>query len=1018
MDSLLRGMHLTNQASYSVGSLSSITQLDLSQKPAQVAEIVSTWSAYSAGLGPSFASALDVLGQYLLLDTFVLIPSYVVLIGVLLLRARRARPPELTGGPRRSLDLLIAAGLSTLAIVAAADLIENLFSWGVVARLWDGQPVANWSVRMMWAGSFVRSLGLALLAAGAVVILALRRQKVSGFAQTLIAVRGELLVLALVALAFTAMPQTADVMRRWTVSVGLITTVFATALAVLLQWTSSRTLRGLQSSAERTAAGETLQPAVVRVPLADRPVPLRRLVVLALLAGFAVQLVFTAGLGIPLGLRLGIPVALVGVLWLFGIPVPPAPFDRGDRPISDTARTTLPRVLGAAVLVVVGATVIKAAVAQMVFARHGDWWLLFALLPLAVGIYRLHTKTATTMGRLEAIVILGVVAAGGWLLVTADDPELSPVALTWAGLMILYGAMPFFYSYDPASAPSTFTATRMEESKVRPILAGGMILAAATVIGLVLFPLDLAPAIGTVSVILLAAMVFAAIAAALVGFAEWTRPPDILAAFSLKRTPVFVLLIVWQLIAGGSSHDITVIANGERGAQPGITIDQVWERWQGRNPAASAATTAAHGRRAIPMVFVATSGGGLRAAAWTGYVMDCLFGDGSASGCTDADASRVGSILATSGVSGGSLGLASFSGAAVGAGGDEADWVKARLGDDYLAAAVAWLALIDMPQSFLGFAPDISDRSVVMERALERSWQTPGDDGFLASGVFEVWYDYPDLPAMIFNGTSVTSPCRFNASVLDANAHAPGDTCTSLLIFEGKTTGVDDGATLAATQDLVDYLCPGQDVKLSTAALLSARFPVITPSGRVGGGLDACDQAGRDAFVVDGGYLEGSGAGTMLELWDHLEPRIAAWNADQTRACIVPFFLQIDNGYENPGPSAGARPKELLVPIIALLGSQFGRIANAREQAAIEFDLPLMSERGRLVVSSQSAPIESRYARLVTRAHPGVQAPLGWTLSNASIDDLRNQLLIDENQKELAEVNAWFDGHLTCQSEV
>jgi len=43
-----------------------------------------------------------------------------------------------------------------------------------------------------------------------------------------------------------------------------------------------------------------------------------------------------------------------------------------------------------------------------------------------------------------------------------------------------------------------------------------------------------------------------------------------------------------------------------------------------------------------------------------------------------------------------------------------------------------------------------------------------------------------------------------------------------------------------------------------------------------------------------------------------------------------------------------------------------------------------------------SAPVISRHARLVTRAHPGVQAPLGWTLSQGSFDDLRDQLTIEE----------------------
>jgi hypothetical protein len=1016
LDALLRGMHLTNNVSYGVAALSDVAQLDLSRKPAEVADVVTTWLTYSSGLGSQFATARSVLGQYLLIDSIVLIPSYVILIGVLLIKARTASPPDLVGRPRRSYDLLITAGMSTLIIVAIADLVENLFTWIVVSSVWEGASVADWLIRLMWAGSFVRTMGLVLLAAGTVVILGLRRQRFGGVVQSLIAVRGELFVLTLLILAFTAAPQTADVVRRWTVSVTFITVGFAVALAMVLQRTSARTLQGLWQSAERIAAGEVLEPASVTIRGAARPVALRRVVLMALVTGFAVQIVGTIVFDFQIGLRLGIPVAMISALWLLGLALPESGFDRGDRLTTERVRRNLPNLVGAAVFVVLGATVVKAAVGQLVFARNVDWWLLFALLPIAVGAFRVQTNTGPTMGRLELLIVLGVGVAGGWQMVTGGDPELSAVALTIAGLMILYGAMPFYYSYDPRSAPSTLFKTRLRSVKIQPILAVGIALALLTTLGLILFPLELAPAIGTTAVVLLGATFFAVVAAALVGFAEWTRPPDMLAAFWFRRTPVFVFLFIWLLLAGGGGNDVALLRDAHEGAQPGITTDDAWERWLERNQDALGGDRTGN-RAAVPVVFVASSGGGLRAAAWTGYVMDCLFGTGEAADCASREAVDTRSILAMSGVSGGSVGLAGFAGASLGAAGEEADWVEVRFGDDYLAAAVAWLAFIDTPQTFLGFAPSIQDRAAMMERAFERSWSNPGDEGFLSTGLFELWHDQPELPLMIFNGTSVNDPCRFNLSVIDGNAHAPDDTCTSLLVFEGSTSGVDSSVTFAATQDLVDYLCPGEDIKLSTAAILSARFPIISPSAKLGGHLEQCRETARPAYVVDGGYLEGSAAGTLLELWDHFEARVTAWNADDQNACIIPFFLQIDNGYENPGASPGGAPREALVHVAAILGSQFGRIANAREQAAIEFNQPLMSATGPLVVRRNDTPIESRYARVVTRAHPGVQAPLGWTLSKASFGDLRNQIALAENQAELAEITAWLDGQLTCTIE-
>jgi hypothetical protein len=114
------------------------------------------------------------------------------------------------------------------------------------------------------------------------------------------------------------------------------------------------------------------------------------------------------------------------------------------------------------------------------------------------------------------------------------------VALTFLGLMILYGAMPFYYSYDPGSLPSRLVQKKLPGLRTEPLVFVGASVAAVTAIALIVFPLSVAERIGTVAVVLLGGMLFAGFAAAAVRFAERTKPPKILAAFRLKRTPVFV----------------------------------------------------------------------------------------------------------------------------------------------------------------------------------------------------------------------------------------------------------------------------------------------------------------------------------------------------------------------------------------------------------------------------------------------------------------------------------------------
>jgi hypothetical protein len=60
-------------------------------------------------------------------------------------------------------------------------------------------------------------------------------------------------------------------------------------------------------------------------------------------------------------------------------------------------------------------------------------------------------------------------------------------------------------------------------------------------------------------------------------------------------------------------------------------------------------------------------------------------------------------------------------------------------------------------------------------------------------------------------------------------------------------------------------------------------------------------------------------------------------------------------------------------------------------------------------------PLGQRYARLSLFAHPGVQAPLGWLLSDAAVDDIQQQLTVPENATSIRTVNGWLEpGALAC----
>ena len=337
-----------------------------------------------------------------------------------------------------------------------------------------------------------------------------------------------------------------------------------------------------------------------------------------------------------------------------------------------------------------------------------------------------------------------------------------------------------------------------------------------------------------------------------------------------------------------------------------------------------------------------------------------------------------------SGVSGGSLGFATYASVLVEREanpgfGQNATWISTLLTDDYLAAPTAWALFVDIPRTLLGFGSEIPDRAEIMEEALLASWaNSDARTSGLDLGLFSLWNDHPDVPLLVFSGTSVNDACRGNISVLDASSSRPDTPGCEEFGADPVMSTSDTSPFLPATHDIGDYLCAGEDVRLSTAALLSARFPLISAAGRLASENSACDGlVASPVYVVDGGYLEGSGSGTLLDIWKALEPFVSTLNRDTGSSfCVVPVMFHIDNGYEQAAAGASAtRPRGSIVPMVTLLNAQTGRLRYARSEAALTFDRPFDGDGVAVFVQagdgSDPEPLTSRYARLTTYAHPG-----------------------------------------------
>ncbi len=273
----------------------------------------------------------------------------------------------------------------------------------------------------------------------------------------------------------------------------------------------------------------------------------------------------------------------------------------------------------------------------------------------------------------------------------------------------------------------------------------------------------------------------------------------------------------------------------------------------------------AHGRSAgagADYIVVASEGGGIRAGFWTAAVMSEL--QRQVPGFDDR-------VFALSGVSGGSVGLAAWLTADIAqrkgatalpyAGCDAVDGMAV----DLLAPVLGGMLYYDLLQRFLPILPLIGnrfDRSRALERGLEQAYADCAGQA-MQQTLGTLYHDAPGLPSLLLNATVVGTGSRALLSNLDAR-------------------------DFTDVPNLMRPECSTAQQALSGLAHHSARFPIVSPAGRVeqrgegvecGGKLPSeievsgklVPQTGRNpgdavARLVDGGYFENAGISTAMEL--------------------------------------------------------------------------------------------------------------------------------------------------------
>lgn len=422
-------------------------------------------------------------------------------------------------------------------------------------------------------------------------------------------------------------------------------------------------------------------------------------------------------------------------------------------------------------------------------------------------------------------------------------------------------------------------------------------------------------------------------------------------------TLLFLVAVLWSSLDLNDNHELRQLARIEKGGRPPAYSDAL-QQWL-------SARVQPGNVDPYPVVFVAAEGGGIRAAYFTAQVLAAI---------QDRCPAFARHLFVISGVSGGSVGAATFAGIAdastavdvkadlgcpgeLAGRGQFAEQAEAVLRADYLGPLTATLLFPDALQRLLPFRVPAWDRARTLEETVERSFKAEIKSDFMERGLYAYWRPDRNVPILMFNATSVETGHRTAASPVYPTEER----------FHRLTTFFD--------------FAPFTDFRISTMAVTSARFPLVTPAAALTNG------DGKRRFV-DGGYFENSGAATLSEAVD-----VAMQMAAVYKFSIRPVVIRIGNSpsmlaatekkkatqeaQENQQPAMGLG--ELLSPVRTMANTRTARGVLAAE--ALKTGITTMQDNGVL----------SDYVEFQIGVD-AIPIPLGWQLASTTRNALVDQL--------------------------
>jgi hypothetical protein len=379
----------------------------------------------------------------------------------------------------------------------------------------------------------------------------------------------------------------------------------------------------------------------------------------------------------------------------------------------------------------------------------------------------------------------------------------------------------------------------------------------------------------------------------------------------------------------------------------------------------------------VPMIFVHADGGASRSGYWVASVLSKLE--------DEAGLSR--NLFCLSGASGGSLGNASYfsllySRAHGVQNGSFLNESRNFLSADFLTYTLARMLGPGAVTNLI--VPLIPDRARALERALEN-----GPEG--SSTLREMFQT--KFSSLVATGNDKNYPLP----ILCMNVTRMQDGNPALISNIQIDTSISK-----ARLDILNQITAGKDINLSTATVLGARFPYLSPAGlivqRTSDPADPASSLSRYHYYVDGGYFDNSGAGIIQEMIQNIEllkndedhaqkPQRTIRKQDLSKLRYV--IIHITNAPARSKGFTKIHPfkNDIFAPIVTIAGT-YGSQTEVNDSRLRDYVYSLFKNDSTFSNSGLNGYFD---VNLYTK-NPEESYPMNWVMSRSVLDRMNKRL--------------------------